>query len=175
MLHHIQNAFNAGELSPYTSARPELEVYQSGCKSMKNFIALPYGGARYRAGTELITSTKNGGVAVLYGFEFSTSERHILEFGNGYIRFYNTGLNTAEQIMDGGLPLEVVTPYNSDDLRELQFAQLNDIVIVTHTDHPPHRLSRFSSTSWVFEEFPFESPPFLDVMDLVHQQVVTRK
>ena len=163
MLHHVQNSFNAGELSSYTSARPELEVYQAGCKSMKNFIALPYGGARYRPGTELITSTKNAGPACLFGFEFSTNERHIIEFGAGYIRFFATGLDTAAPIMDGASPLEKTTPYSLNDLRELQFAQLNDIVIITHANHPPYRLSRYAVDNWVMEPFPFIAPPFLDV------------
>jgi len=130
---------------------------------MKNFIALPYGGARYRPGTELITSTKAGAAACLFGFEFSTSERHILELGAGYIRFFATGTDTAAPIMDGANPLEVTTPYSLNDLRQLQFAQLNDIVIITHANHPPYRLSRVSSTNWVMEPFPFKHPSFLDV------------
>lgn len=163
MLHHVQNSFNAGELSPYTEARPELEVYQSGCKTMENFIALPYGGGRYRPGTELITGTKDGAAACVYGFEFSTDQRHILEFGEGYIRFFDTGLDTAAPIMDGDDPLEVVSPYSVSDLRQLQFAQLNDVVFITHANYPPHRLSRLSSTSWTMEPFPFKSLPLLDV------------
>lgn len=162
MLHHVQNAFNAGEISPYVSARPELEVYQSGCKRMENFIALPYGGARYRAGNEFIARTKNDGVACLYGFEFSTDQRHVLEFGEGYIRFFQTGLDTAVPIMNGGSPLEVVSPYFASELRELQFAQLNDVVIITHENHPPYRLSRFASDDWTMEEFPIRRFPLLE-------------
>ena len=162
MLHHIQNAFNAGELTPYTGARPELEVYQAGCRSMKNFIAIPYGGARYRPGTEFIGSTYEGGKVCLYGFEFSTSERHILEFGEGFIRFYQTGLDSRGIIAVNDEPYTLVTPYGVDDLRNLQFAQLNDIVIIVHPDHPPYRLSRYSLADWVMEPYPFSSYPYLE-------------
>jgi hypothetical protein len=164
MLHHVQNAFNAGEVTPYINAREELEVYQSGCSRMENFIALPYGGARYRPGTELINETKSSGEVRLFGFEFSTEERHILEFGAGYIRFYRCGLNTAEQIESSpGVAFERVTPYSVADLNELQFAQLNDVVFITHADHPPYRLSRFAENDWVMEEYELSEPPFLDV------------
>lgn len=164
MLHHAQNAFNAGALSPYTRSRPELDVYQNGLQTCVNFSTLPYGGARYRPGTELISQTKSG-EACLFGFEFSTEDRHILEFGENYIRFYNTGLSGYGPILDGGVPLEVVTPYLASELKGLQFAQLNDVVIITHPNHAPQRLSRFAFDDWVFEPFPFKNPPFLDIND----------
>lgn len=163
MLHHVQNAFNAGALSPYVSARPELEVYQAGCKTLRNFMSLPYGGARYRQGTETITATKDNSEARLVAFEFSTRQRHMLEFGEEYLRFHAVGLEDYGPILDGGVPLELATPYQADELRQLQFAQLNDVVIITHPNHAPRRLSRYAATDWEFEVFPFLNPPFLDV------------
>lgn len=163
MLHHVQNSFNAGAISSYVSARPELEVYQSGCRKMENFIALSYGGARYRPGTEVLERTKNDGPACIYGFDFSTSERHVIEFGVGYLRFYQSGIETAGPILVDGEILEIASPYQLDDLRHLQFAQLNDIVFITHPNHPPYRLSRFALDRWTLEPYPLRNPPFLDV------------
>jgi len=162
-VHVIQNAFNAGELSRYVSARSELEVYQAGARTCRNFIVMAYGGARYRPGLEFIARTKDDGAARLVAFEFSTSDRHVLEFGDEYLRIHACGLSGYGPVLSGGTPVEVVTPWTADELRSLQFAQLNDIVIICHPDHPVKRLSRFSSTSWVLEDYPFENPPFLDV------------
>lgn len=162
-VHLIQNAFNAGELSRYVSARNGLEVYQAGARTCRNFIVMPYGGARYRPGLEWIARTKDDGPARLVAFEFSTSDRHVLEFGEEYVRFHACGLSGYGPILSGGTPVEVATPYQADELRALQFAQLNDVVIIVHPAHPVKRLSRFSATSWVLEDYPFQHPAFLDV------------
>ena len=61
-----------------------------------------------------------------------------------------------------GDTLEVPTPYSIDDVPDLRFAQSGDIVIVTHRDHPQHRLIRLSATKWEFLPVPFKptaAPP----------------
>lgn len=83
-------AFNGGELSPKLDARVDLDKYASGCRVLENAVVEPYGAAIRRAGTQYIASTKVAGTkARLIGFRFSTSTNYLLEFGNGYIRFYS--------------------------------------------------------------------------------------
>ncbi len=156
MIHTIQNSFNAGELSPYIASRPELEVYASGCKRMNNYISIPYGGARYRPGTEFIAETASEGATCLYGFEFSTQERNVLEFGEGRVTVHSTGLDRQ------GVVAEFDVPYLAEELRELQFAQLNDVIIVAHPNHHPRQILRFAQDDWQTEEFPFDAYPQLE-------------
>jgi hypothetical protein len=51
----IQNSFINGELTPKLYGRSDSEVYKRGCKTLKNMIVQPQGGAKRRTGTEFIT------------------------------------------------------------------------------------------------------------------------
>lgn len=63
---------------------------------------------------------------------------------------------------DGDI-FEIPTPYLSSEVFDLQFTQLNDVLFIAHPNHYPKRLSRFSSSRWVFEDVPFQFAPVLDV------------
>ncbi|MHC4620559.1 MAG: ubiquitin-activating E1 FCCH domain-containing protein [Planctomycetota bacterium] len=88
----IINSFNAGELSPHILGRTDLAKYFSGCRTMENFIALRYGGSMKRPGTYCVAEVKTSSKKVrLIGFQYSTVQAYILEFGDEYIRFYKDG------------------------------------------------------------------------------------
>lgn len=85
----------------------------------------------------------------------------------------DTGANTFElsgvdtsaytTYVSGGTaaPLIVVsTPYATDDLQELRFAQYNDVIYVTHKDYPLKKLSRVSNTEWTFATVELSTGPF---------------
>jgi len=57
---------------------------------------------------------------------------------------------------------EVVTPYTASSLRELQFAQINDIMYFAHGDHPPSKLTRVADSNWTFESIVWDYPPLQD-------------
>lgn len=97
------NSFNAGELSPFLSSRVDLEKYRNGCQQLQNFIILPYGGAIRRPGTEYRNAAKHADKrGRLIGFNFSTTTNFILEFGEGYIRFWSR--STGQRIEKGSAP-----------------------------------------------------------------------
>lgn len=58
---------------------------------------------------------------------------------------------------------EVATEYLADELFDLQFTQLNDVLFIAHPNHYPKRLSRLAETSWTFEDVPFQFAPSLDL------------
>jgi len=153
-------SFNAGELSPLLDARTSLEKYQSGCRTLQNFIILPYGGAIRRPGTEYIRPAKYANKrSRLVGFNFSTTTSYILEFFELGIRFFSNG-----QMVESapGTPFEVATPYVEAELRDLQYVQINDIVYLVHPNHSPRKLSRVSATSWTLAEIDWTWPALLD-------------
>ena len=144
-----QNSFNAGELSPYLQQRPDITKYQSGCDQLENFIILPYGGVYRRPGTRYVGSTKDEGKVRLIPFNFSTEDSFALEFGDNYIRFHKSG----HPVLNGTTPYELSSPWSGDQLREIQFTQVNDVLFLVHKDVPPRKLSRTDDTNWSLDEF----------------------
>jgi hypothetical protein len=58
--------------------------------------------------------------------------------------------------------LEVVTSYLADDLREIQYCQINDLMYLTHPDHPPAKLTRKADDNWTFAEISWTWPPGIE-------------
>ena len=159
MANILVTALNAGELSPYMDARTDVEKYRSGCRTLENMVVLPYGGVYRRAGTEYLGEAKNANQRCrLIGFNFSVTTRFVLEFGHQYIRFWGND----SQVLSGGSPLEVASPYQESELRELQYVQVNDIMYLAHANHAPRKLTRVSDTNWTLTTVAWSYPPLLD-------------
>jgi len=85
----MQTAFNAGELSPYLAGRPDVAKYAAGCQTMEGWIPMVEGTAITRPGTRFVAEVKNSAHRTwLVRFEFSADDSYMLEFGDGYIRFF---------------------------------------------------------------------------------------
>jgi hypothetical protein len=154
----IQNAFNAGELSPLLDGRTDIEKYYSGAREIENFLVLSYGGVEKRPGTKFINTVRNQAEATrLLQFEFSITDSYVIEAGNLYFRFYKDG----GQILNGITPVTVTTPYITADLWEIQFIQSADTMYIVHPDYAPRTLTRSSDTSWTLAAIDFERGPFL--------------
>jgi hypothetical protein len=159
MANLLVTALNAGELSPYMDARTDVEKYRSGCRTLENMVVLPYGGVYRRAGTEYLGEAKNANQRCrLIGFNFSVTTRFVLEFGHQYIRFWGND----SPVLSGGSPLEVASPYQESELRELQYVQVNDIMYIAHANHAPRKLTRVSDTNWTLTTVAWSYPPLLD-------------
>ncbi len=150
--------FAGGELSPRLWARTDLDKYAQSVRTMRNMIALPQGPATRRPGTRFIAPTKNNGPARLIPFEFSTVQAYIIEAGEIYLRFYRDG----GQILSGGVPYEVVTPYAAGDLAGLQWAQSADTLYIAHPLHAPRKLTRTGHTAWMLSTVAFQDGPYLE-------------
>lgn len=149
----IQPSFSAGEVAPATYARVDLARYYTALKTCRNFVVLPEGGAQNRSGTRFITEVKNSNARTrLIPFQFSTEQTYILEFGNLYIRFVSMG----GQVVSGGVPYEIVSPYTTAQLPGLKFTQSADVMTIVHPDHPPRELSRLAPTNWTLTAITFE-------------------
>jgi len=155
----LVTALNAGELSPYMDARLDVEKYRSGCRTLENMIVLPYGGVYRRAGTEYLGEAKNANQRCrLIGFNFSVTTRFVLEFGHEYVRVWgNNG-----PVLSGGNPLEIASPYQESELREIQYVQVNDIMYLAHANHAPRKLSRVADDNWTLATVAWKYPPLLD-------------
>jgi hypothetical protein len=159
-----QVQFNKGELSPKLDARTDTEVYQGGCRQLKNFLPMVQGGITKRKGFEFIAESKfatESKPARVLRFQFSQADAMILEFGDLYVRFFTrTG-----PVMDPGAPsepYELVTPYTSAQAFAIQVAQVNDVMYITHPLHAPRKLTRLDLDAWTLTTVVFDLPPFLD-------------
>ena len=91
------SAFTAGEGSPRLEGRFDLSKYFSMCSTLENFTVMPHGGVNRRSGTKYVAEVKSSALSTrLIGFEFSTEQTYILEFGNQYIRFIKSGAQIRE-------------------------------------------------------------------------------
>jgi len=156
----IYNSFTSGELSPYLDARVDFERYGSGCRTVENFITLPYGGVNKRSGTQYITTTKSNGFVRLEGFSIGVDQSYIMEFGEQYARFFGNG---QQLLTTSSVPVEVVTPYHAEDVMALQFAKFGDTIYITHPSYPVYKLQRTSITpTFTMEKVVWYWPPVLD-------------
>lgn len=154
----IQTNFTAGAFSPLLFSRVELQKYRNGAEVLTNFIVQRYGGIKKRGGTEFIYEVKDSAEAVrLIPFVFSKTQAYVLEFGSEYIRFYTNG----GQVQSGGSAVEVATPYQEDELFDVQYAQSADVLYLVHPAHAPRKLARLSATSFALAEVEFEDGPYL--------------
>lgn len=157
-------SFSAGELSPKMMARVDFAKYPNGLEKLENFILLPQGGIQSRSGLRYVAETKDSTVqSRLIPFIFNITDVYMLEFGNLYIRFYKDGA----QVLDTGVPVEVVTPYLTSDLPNIKFGQSNDVMYLVDGRNSIRKLSRASDTDWTLSVVPGDPPPsFQKAIDL---------
>ena len=141
----LQPSFSAGELAPATYARADLGRYFTGLRTCRNFMVMPEGGARNRAGYKFLAETKTSArQSRLIPFQFSTEQTYAIEVGHLYMRFYTNG----GQLLNGTAIYEIVTPYQEQHLFDLNFTQSADVLTIAHTSYAPMELKRLGATNW---------------------------
>ncbi len=136
-------------------ARTSLEKYKSACRTLENFIIMPYGGVNRRPGTQYIAGAKfMDKTARLIGFNYSTTTRFVIEFGEYYGRVWGTSSNVHLA--------EFVSPYSAEQVADFKFVQANDVMFFVHPSFPPYKLSRLSDTSWTMAEIAWAWPALKD-------------
>jgi len=155
----IQTNGTAGELSPRMYGRVDFQNYYNGFKRLRNIYPFPHGGITARAGSRMVYEVKASSRRHrLIGFEFSNIQAYILELGHYTMRFYkDQGI-----IVNGASPYEIATPWDEDEIWELDFAQSADVMYFTHPDYAPRKLSRTGHTSWTLSVVDWIDGPYLD-------------
>lgn len=152
----IQLSFNSGELSPYMASRIDNGKYASGCSIMENFIPIPAGPATRRPGSRYVGALK--GIARAIPFTFSIDQNYVLEFGHLYIRFWR---NRA-QLLNVGIPYEIVSPFTGADVFNLRFVQSADVMYIASGRLPVYKLTRVADTNWTISIADFKLGPLSD-------------
>lgn len=158
----IQTNFTSGEISPRLEGRVDFEKYFDGCSILHDFILHPHGGIKRRPGSYFAAEVKNSAnVTRVIPFVFNAEQSYIIELGNLYMRFYKDG----GQITNLGAPVEIVTPYTSAQLWDIQFCQSADTMYLVHNSHKPRVLTRTSDISWSLNTITFTDGPYLKQND----------
>ncbi len=156
-----QNSFTGGELSTPLNARNDLAKYQAGLKILKNGFVYQEGAVSNRAGLEFVGETKESQKqSRLIPFSFNTEQTYVIEAGDKYFRFIKDGGyivypdDYEDEILRGKI-VEVETPYTTDELPLLKYAQNADVLTICHPNHPQIELSRNSHYDWSVETIDF--------------------
>jgi hypothetical protein len=135
----IQASFNGGEWSPLMYGRVDYDKYQKSCRRMENFLPTIEGPAFARQGFVHLAEVKNSAHnTILVRFEFSSTDSLMLEFGDGYIRFYK---NRARVTISGVVAWASSTAYVVGDIRSN--GGVNYYCKTAHTSG-----ASFSGTNW---------------------------
>lgn len=149
-----------GEITPYLGSRIDLDHYKAGMKRMSGWVPLRFGGATKAPGTFFQGLSKfpdrySRGIP----FMFDRVQVYRIEAGHEYFRFRN--IDGA--VLDGGVPYEIATPYQEEDLKYLQFRQIGDVVYIVCKGYRPYTLTRFSETDWELDLYYTTDGPYLDL------------
>ena len=154
-------SFNAGEWSPIAKGRFDQAQYQNAVSIGENFLLYQLGGALFAPGTMYAGQVKDMSAKTkIMRFSFSSSQNYIVEVGYHYFRFWaNNG-----QLINGGNPVEIVTPYASADVFQLHRSQDEDTMYITSplNTYKPYKLKRLTATTFSMQPVSFIRGPFLD-------------
>ena len=97
MVKHIQSSFSRGEIGPALYGRVDVPIYNLALRRAKNMFVHQFGGVSNRSGLKFLAPVKDHTAAPrLVEFQFKSTDTHILEFGNNYIRFMRNDAHITE-------------------------------------------------------------------------------
>ena len=152
----IQNSFTSGELDPLLHERYDHPLYGAGCSNLENWFLKPQGALTRRYGTKFAGRCKNLTAGRLIPFIFSASQSAMLEIGDGYTRIW---VNDGLLVDDDDNPIELVTPYEIDQLDAVYYAQSGDIILLFNPEVAPYELHRLGALDWRTHPITFIPPP----------------
>ena len=109
------------------------------------------------ANADDVEAAREYGKTRIIPFVFSKTDSYIIEIGATYFRFYTNG---AVVTSPGTTVLEIVHTYTEDEIFEIQYAQINDVIYLTHKDHRTQKLTRIAANNWTLTDFGFVGGPF---------------
>ena len=161
-LYQLKPSFAGGELSDSMYGRVDINKYDSGAATLKNFTVQRYGGVRNRNGFRHIGVTYGGKRAFYIPFLYNANETYIIEVTAGHCRFLYNGQYIVE---DNGEPYTISNNLNAADLQgicKIKYTQSADVLFIVHPDHYPMTLTRYSTYDWRWEQMPITGGPFED-------------
>ncbi len=160
------NSFNTGEVSPLLVGRVDLENLRRACRKLRNFIPRVFGGAFRRPSLlHLETALLPNRHCRLIPFVFSASTKFQIEAGHRYLRIFEA--NHGEVVLGDDLDTALASPWQESEVDEIQYVQVNDVMFLSHPNHPPQELLRKANNQWELRTLPWATegnayPPMSD-------------
>ena len=140
---HTQHSFANGEISRDFFGRGDLVPLARGCSALQNMDILPSGGITRRVGTSRLFECPPD--ARLINFSVSANENYLLILSDRKM-----------QISDGeNIIQELITPWNTDGIKQVQFTQRFDTMILVHKNHRPMILQKSPNNQFALSDFRF--------------------
>lgn len=157
----FKNRFNSGEIGEEAWANSDLQQHANGVAEGLNFIGLALGPMQRRPGTWYVGAPVwQDRPSRPIPFVRSVDDCLMLEMGQFYFRVRRPDQSLV--MFDGG-PVEILTPYSSEDLDGLRWRQNGDVMLFFHRDgRQPQRLARLNSegTLWSWAPYQFVNGPW---------------
>jgi hypothetical protein len=144
------------------NGRFDLPIYQSGTDLFQNFISNFKGNAIFRSGLESYLQFQD---CAFTEFRFSNTQNYIVVMYANKMRFLSYDVNgTFGWVLDAGLNiLEVATPYTLAESKYIcrgKPAQNQDVMIFTHFNYEPYKLTRVAANNFTFQTYARKDDPF---------------
>lgn len=149
-----QTSFNGGQISPRMHGRIDQNIYSISVERMVGWLPLLQGPAEAAPGLQFIEKCKQASRCI--PFEFNVTQGYVIEAGAGYFRFWTNG----GQILSGGTPYEIATPYTYEQVKQLSFVQSADVLYLFHPNVQTRKLTRTSATTFTLTAIDFKQGPF---------------
>jgi len=134
--------FSAGELSTDLLGRVDLTAYANGAMALKNVFLEPTGGIHRRPGLKYVADV--GSFGRLIAFEPNSTEQFLLLIQNGTTKIYQNDTLTTT----------ITTPWTSSQIRQINWSQISNGIVVVHPDVAPQRFV-YENNVWRLEAFTF--------------------
>lgn len=147
------NAFSGGEIGPLTYGRTDFPLYNMSLRTCDNWIPVLQGPLEKRKGTKFLQATENNESSKLIPYTATNGDEFMLEFSPFNA---NPALGTINIFSADGVDIgkSIDSPYITSvitDLKDIQYAQIEDLLFITHKNYFPHVFNYHGVvTSFVF-------------------------
>ncbi len=137
---YTQNSFEKGELSSEFFSRENI----NGLSKLENMDVLAGGGLTRRKGLKLINDLEYD--AKLINFVVGENDNYLIALSNQILSIYK----------DGQIVQRLITPWGTNDIAKVQYAQRFDSMIFTHPDYLPQVLENRDG-EFILSDFGFHT------------------
>ncbi len=133
---NVSTNFSGGLITDNLVGRTDLARTANSCRKLDNFFPTLQGPAEYRQGFEVVVV--DGGYASenyvrQVNIILATRRQYRCVFYNLGVKIYDAETNVKKD--------ELVTPYTTNDLKDLRFSAETDILYIAHERHRPRKLT----------------------------------
>lgn len=142
-LREHKTSFTSGEVSSWLLGRHDLRAFQNGARKLRNVFIHPTGGVTRRPGLRFVDSVRGPGR--LIAFEFNTEQVYLFALSDRLIEVFRDDIRVAE----------FATPWTVQHLRQINWTQSADTLLVVHPDVPPKRITRKGDALWELTDWSY--------------------